>query len=125
MASICVVEDEPALLQLIKEELEDLGHKVLTAPDGEKGAELIMRTRPDLVVSDINMPRMNGYQMLARLKSEMDGIEDIPFLYLSAYADKNDIADGMMTGATAYITKPVDMDALTAWVDSLIANRSA
>lgn len=125
MASICVVEDEPALLQLIKEELEDLGHTVLTAPDGEKGAELIIRTRPDLVVSDINMPRMNGYQMLSRLKAEMDGLEDIPFLYLSAYADKNDIADGMMTGATAYITKPVDMDALTAWVDSLIANRSA
>ena len=120
MATICVVEDEQPLRMLIREELEDLGHRVECACDGKEGMELISSLRPDLVVSDINMPRLNGYQMLTRLKAEMPGMERIPFIFLSAYADKSDVADGMMTGATAYLTKPVDMDALADWVDSLI-----
>lgn len=119
MATICVVEDEQPLRALICEELEDCGHEVRCAPDGNAGAELIQEMRPDIVVSDINMPRLNGYQMLSRLKEEMPEMDGTPFIFLSAYADKSDIADGMMTGATAYLTKPVDFDALIEWVDQL------
>ena len=122
MATICVVEDEQPLRHLIREELEDLGHRVECASDGKEGAELIRELKPDLVVSDINMPRLNGYQMLSRLKLEMPEMDAIPFIFLSAYADKSDVADGMMTGATAYLTKPVDMDALADWIDTLIAD---
>ena len=119
MVKICLVEDERPLKQLISEELEDMGHSVSSAENGEEGLELIARERPDIIICDINMPKLNGYQMLARLKKEYPALDSTPFVFLTAYADKSDIADGMMAGATTYLTKPVNVDALGAWVESL------
>ncbi|MEM9641883.1 MAG: response regulator [Pseudomonadota bacterium] len=119
MATICIVEDEPAIRDLVIEELEDCGHKVFPAVNGRDGLDVIIREKPDLIISDINMPEMNGFEMRARLLRDHSDFENTPFMFLSAFADRADIADGMVVGARAYLTKPIDFDLLIAWIDRL------
>ena len=119
MANIVVVEDEAALREIIVEELEDLGHTVHPASDGEQGLAAIRQHRPDIVLADINMPRMNGYQMRKRLMTEEPELAKRPFIYVSALAEKSDIADGLILGADHYATKPIDFGKLDGWITSL------
>ncbi|MEL6475749.1 MAG: response regulator [Pseudomonadota bacterium] len=119
MANIVVVEDEKDLRELIVEELVDQGHDVHEASNGAEGLALIARISPDIVLADINMPRMNGYEMRSQLVSNHPELAKRPFIFVSAYSEKSDIADGMILGASHYITKPIDFDALSGWVKSL------
>ena len=121
MALIVVVEDEAALQELIVDEMVDCGHEVHAASNGEEGLALIARIRPDVILADINMPKMNGYQMRSALVENHPSLSKTPFIFVSAYADKSDIADGLMLGADHYITKPIDFDVLHAWVEDLAA----
>jgi DNA-binding response OmpR family regulator len=119
MPRIALIEDEPDMRELISEELEDQGHEVHTATNGQDGLALIQRLKPDIVLADINMPKMNGFQMRTVLRDRHPDLAKIPFVFVSAFADKNDVADGLVVGADHYITKPIDFNMLNGWIKTL------
>lgn len=110
--TILCVDDEALLREDIVEELEDEGYRVLQASDGEEGLKQILQHRPDLVICDITMPRKNGYELLKEVRTEHGISAEMPFIFLSALADKEHVVAGLKMGADNYITKPVDLDVL-------------
>ncbi|MDA7947928.1 MAG: response regulator [Hyphomicrobiaceae bacterium] len=111
-ATILVVDDEALLREDIVEELEDEGYRVLEAGDGHEGLKQILQHRPDLVVCDITMPRKNGYELLKEVRGDHGISAEMPFIFLSALADKQHVVAGLKLGADNYLTKPVDFDVL-------------
>lgn len=118
MATILCVEDEPLVREDIVEELEERGFNVLEASDGLEGLEMILRHEPDLVICDITMPRMDGYELLRELRFAHTRFDKIPFLFLSALADSRHIANGLKQGAYNYLTKPVDYKLLGVTIEA-------
>lgn len=119
MAKVLVIEDEHELRELIVAELEDYGHRTIQASDGEQGLKKALTDKPDIILADINMPKMNGHQLRGHLKKNHPEHAKIPFMFLSALADPADIADGLMIGADHYLTKPVNFDMLQGWINDL------
>jgi len=118
MAKILCIDDEVILRGLIAAELADSGHTVIEAANGREGIDAILAHRPDLVLCDVNMPVMDGYELLETLRKEDATLSDMPFLFLSALADRKDVIAGKRLGADDYLTKPVDIDLLLATVDA-------
>ena len=118
MPTILCVEDEILVREDIVEELEDSGYDVLVADDGAKGLEMILGHKPDLVICDITMPHMDGFQLLEEVRGKYKLMADMPFIFLSALADEEHVIDGLKEGADDYLTKPVDFDMLKATVES-------
>lgn len=115
-ATILCVEDEVLLREDIVEELEDEGYSVLQATDGHEALKVILERKPDLVVCDITMPRKNGYELLKEVRGNYESFAEMPFIFLSALADKEHVIAGLRLGADNYLTKPVDFDLLRAKV---------
>lgn len=105
MKKILVVEDEPDVRASIKDVLESEDYLVITAQDGKEGYELALTENPDMVLSDVKMPKMSGFEMLNLLRAH-NSFKNTPFLFLSAKVDLVDIRHGMASGADDYITKP-------------------
>ena len=120
MATILIlcVEDEADIRGDIVEELRDAGYATVEAVNGREGMEAIAQHKPDLVLCDITMPEMNGYEMLTALRDNHPELADLPFVFLSALADRKDIIAGRHLGADDYMTKPVDFEMLLAMVES-------
>ncbi|MDH3661332.1 MAG: response regulator [Alphaproteobacteria bacterium] len=118
MARIAVIEDEEAIRNLIIEELNDGGHETFPAEDGEQGLNIILGHSPDLILSDITMPRLNGRQLLRKLRENHPAHAKTPFIFLSALADQHDVVKGLRIGADDYVTKPIDFDMLLARIDA-------
>ncbi len=120
MATILIlcVEDEADIRSDIVEELRDAGYETVEAANGREGLEAIEKRKPDLVLCDITMPQMTGYQMLTALRDNHPEYADLPFVFLSALADRKDILAGRQMGADDYVTKPVDFEMLLATVES-------
>ena len=120
MATILIlcVEDEADIRGDIVEELRDAGYATVEAANGREGMEAIAQHKPDLVLCDITMPEMNGYEMLTALRDNHPELVDLPFVFLSALADRKDIIAGRQLGADDYVTKPVDFGMLLAMVES-------
>jgi len=112
MAKVLVVEDEGDLRELIAGEVEDMGYEVIVAQNGVEALQRVVIDRPQVILSDINMPKMNGYQFRQELTKKHPEFTKLPFIFVSAYADKTDIADGLIAGANHYITKPIDFNSL-------------
>ena len=125
MARILVVEDEPDLREMIVEELTDEGHVAIEAGNGREGLEKVVAEMPDLVLSDITMPQMNGYQFFRAFKENHPEHADIPFIFLTALSDRDDQLKGLRLGVDDYITKPIDFDLLLARVDLGLRRRPA
>lgn len=127
MALIVVAEDDNGTLKLIQVVLRNQGHSVLTASDGQAAWQLIREHRPDLVVSDINMPGVTGFELLRAVR-EHDDLNQIPFVLLTSLQERRDMRQGMTLGADDYLTKPVRpaelVDAVSAQINRL-AMRSA
>jgi len=119
MAKIVVVEDEADLREILVDELEDMGHEIVEANNGEEGLNVILNQDPDLILADINMPKLNGHELRRRLVSDHPKHALIPFVFMSAFTDQQDVKDGMKTGATHYFTKPLDYDELEDWIGDL------
>ncbi|WP_193369704.1 response regulator transcription factor [Pelagibius marinus] len=117
-ATILCVEDEEDLRKDIVEELRDAGYNTLEAEDGSTALETILQQKPDLVISDITMPVMDGHALLAELRSKHPDKCDLPFLFLTALADREHMVKGKKLGADDYLTKPVDYELLLAAVES-------
>lgn len=115
-ALILCAEDEESLRKDIAEELAEAGYRVIEAADGEDALTQLEVVRPDLILCDILMPGMGGYGLLRRMQERADEYADIPFIFLSALADRQEVVDGKMLGADDYLTKPIDFDLLLATV---------
>ncbi len=105
--TVLVIDDDPVILELLRVNFEIEGFDVITAVDGEEGLEQAQALRPDVVISDIMMPRRDGLQLLGDLKADPD-TEDLPVILLSAKAQKAEVQEGLDLGADDYITKPFD-----------------
>jgi DNA-binding response OmpR family regulator len=116
-AKILIVEDEPALLRGLKDTFEAQGYEVLTAQDGEKGLDLALTGDPGLILLDIMLPRVNGYEICRAVREA--GIE-IPIVMLTAKGQEEDIILGLNLGADDYITKPFRRRELVARVQAFL-----
>lgn len=125
MATIVCVEDEEAIREDIADELRDSGHDVIEACDGADGLKKIAEHKPDLVISDITMPNMDGLTLLSTLREQHPNLVDVPFIFLSALADREDQLRGIELGVDDYLTKPIDFDLLLATAKSRISRFGA
>jgi DNA-binding response OmpR family regulator len=105
--SVLVVDDDPVILRLLQVNFELEGIDVVTAVDGDEGLKMAQSDRPDLVISDIMMPKVNGLELLAALRSSPD-TASLPVILLSAKAQVADVQRGLELGADDYVTKPFD-----------------
>lgn len=108
---ILIVEDEPNISKLVSYILETHGFEVLQAFIGVEGIEMAKREKPDLIVLDVMMPKMDGFEVAQNLKNEQI-TKDIPIIMLSSAAQFKDKVKGLESGAMDYITKPFDKDEL-------------
>src|SRR6202521_2123123 len=118
---ILVIEDDRETAGLIAEELVDRGYEVALAYDGREGFAAILKTMPDLVLSDISMPVMSGFELLERLTALAPRFGNMPFVFLTALTDRDNELKGRQLGADDYVTKPIDFDLL----DTIIGARLA
>ncbi|GIK96740.1 MAG: hypothetical protein BroJett029_09490 [Alphaproteobacteria bacterium] len=118
MALILCIDDEEPLRRMITAELRDAGYETIEAAEGKAGLAAILEHQPDLVLCDVNMPVMNGYELLTELRERHAGFGEAPFVFLSALADRRDVIAGKRLGADDYLTKPVDMEVLLATVEA-------
>lgn len=118
---ILCIDDEPALRRLIAAELRDAGYTTLEAANGREGLEMIRAHLPDLILCDVTMPEMNGFELLRQCRLGRSGEEECPFIFLSALSDRADVIEGRRLGADDYLTKPVDMDLMLAMIATRLA----
>ena len=117
MTTILCIEDEDALREDIVEELIDEGYQVLSARNGAEGFKIISENYDlDLVLSDITMPVMNGFELLKQVREHEGAFADVPFVFLSALSDRDQIVEGKRLGADDYVIKPINYDLLFATI---------
>ena len=116
---ILICDDDPVILRLLQVNLELEGYEVLSAHHGEEALEIASAEHPDLVILDIMMPRLDGYQTAERLKTQED-TKDIPVVFVSAKAQQSDIEKGKSYGVADYLTKPFDPSDLLEIVERLV-----
>ncbi|HYC01827.1 MAG TPA: response regulator transcription factor [Azospirillaceae bacterium] len=112
MRKLLVIEDDGGTRELLIEELSEAGFEVLPAVDGRAGLEAMLRHRPDLVLCDIAMPVRSGFDLLRALVDGHPELADIPFVFLTAFADRETELAGRRLGADDFVTKPIDFDLL-------------
>ncbi|MBS3818031.1 response regulator transcription factor [bacterium] len=117
MKQILIIEDDVAILRGLKDNLEYESFKVLTATDGEQGYCLIQEKKPDLIILDLMLPKMNGYELCRKVRKE--GIS-IPILMLTARGEETDRIMGLDLGADDYLTKPFSMLELLARIRAIM-----
>jgi DNA-binding NarL/FixJ family response regulator len=109
---ILCIDDDRETATLVAEELTDRGFDAAVAHSGEEGLLAVMRATPDLILCDICMPTMTGFDVLERLNELTPRLGNIPFIFLTALVDRNTELKGRRLGADDYITKPIDFDRL-------------
>ena len=119
--SILVAEDSRIQAKILEGKLQAAGYDVRLAENGEVALEAIRERRPALVISDIEMPIMTGYELCSAVKSDAE-LRSIPFILLSTLSDPVDIIRGLHCGADNYVTKPYDPAYLISRVASLLAS---
>ena len=117
MALIVLIDDDPGLLDVVSLALEDAGHEVRRAPDGVDGLGLLRAGGVDLVVSDVNMPRLDGFALCRKLRAEGDAT---PIILLTSRDNEIDEATGLEQGADDYLSKPFSTRVLVARVAALL-----
>lgn len=116
---ILIVDDNPANVDILQARLTASGYQIFTAADGEAALAIAMEKRPDLILLDIIMPKMDGLEVCRRLKGD-PSLPFIPIILVTAKADSGDIVAGLEAGGDEYLTKPVDQAALVARVKSML-----
>jgi DNA-binding response OmpR family regulator len=122
MAKIMLADDEQRVRDMVAFKLEATGHRVLAARDGGEAMTLASAERPDLIILDVMMPVMDGFEVLRRLKAD-PALHDIPVIILSAKGREQDVMTGIRGGAIDYIVKPFSLKELTARVEIALRKR--
>ena len=118
---VLCIEDDRETATLLAEELSERGYDVEVAHDGREGFAAILRYQPDIVVSDISMPVMSGFELLERLTALAPRFRNMPFVLLTALTDRDNELKGRQLGADDYVTKPLDFDRLEAIIAARLA----
>jgi DNA-binding response OmpR family regulator len=122
---ILCIEDDLEAAELIVEELVEQGFEPITAHDGREGFEAILKHRPDLVLCDVSMPVMSGFEVLERLNELAPNVARVPFVFLTAMSEHEEEMRGRRLGADGYVVKPVDFDTLNAIINARLAGVAA
>src|SRR5512146_1427365 len=120
MAKIVIAEDEPDIGELVAFMLRFAGYEVLAAANGEEAVQCATREVPDLILMDVRMPRMTGYDA-CRLMKANPNLRDVPVVFLSAKGQESEIQSGLDAGAEEYLLKPFSPDELTNRVRSILS----
>src|SRR5579871_4041434 len=123
MPRILAVDDEPNIVRLIQVNLERHGYQVETANNGAQALAKIRQNRPDLLVSDVMMPEMDGFELLASIRRDPN-LMDLPVIMLTAKAQDKDVLEGYKTGADMHLTKPFNPQELLAFVKRILSSHS-
>ena len=124
LARLLLVDDEPGLREAVQAYLEDSDFSVEVASNARDGWELLQQMNPDLVISDIMMPQVDGYQFLKQVRED-PRYKALPVVFLTAKGMTGDRIQGYQAGCDAYLSKPFDPDELVAIVTNLLARRAA
>ncbi len=116
---ILMVEDEPKNMKLLRDLLQKFGYETVEATDGEQGVELTRKIKPDLILMDIMMPKLDGFEATRILKADIS-TKDIPVVALTAFAMSGDKERALAAGCDGYITKPVDVNVLLKTVGQFL-----
>lgn len=122
LLTILIIEDDARWRTWIETHLAEAGHTVHTAVDGLAGLELAAKVRPEIILCDIEMPRLNGFGVLEALRQQ-PGLSDIPLIFLTSRNSRVDQRKGMVLGADDYITKPFTREELLAGIAGVLAKR--
>ncbi|MBD1820925.1 response regulator transcription factor [Cyanobacteria bacterium FACHB-DQ100] len=120
---LLLVDDEPGLREAVQAYLEDSGYTVHTATNGQEGWETVQRVLPDLVITDVMMPQVSGYEFLKQLRDD-PRFKTLPVIFLTARGMKSDRIQGYDAGCDAYLPKPFDPEELVAIVGRLLQQRA-
>ena len=120
METVLIVEDDAAMLRGLKDNFAYAGYTVLTADDGEKGLDTALDAKPDLIILDIMLPKINGYEICRLLRNEQ---LDMPILMLTAKGEESDIVLGLNLGADDYVTKPFSIKELLARANAFLRRK--
>jgi DNA-binding response OmpR family regulator len=119
---ILIAEDSSTIRAIVEHKLSRNGFEVIMAKDGEEAWRKIRETKPDLILLDVIMPAMDGFQVLNKIKQEED-LRDIPIIFLTSKGMETDMVKGFELGAVDYIVKPFSPDVLLARVSSLLKTK--
>jgi DNA-binding response OmpR family regulator len=117
METVLIVEDDPTMLRGLKDNFEFHSYHVLTAEDGEEGLNTALNARPDLILLDIMLPKINGYEVCRLIRREKLAM---PIIMLTAKGEESDIVLGLNLGADDYVTKPFSIKELLARAEALL-----
>lgn len=120
MAKILIVDDSPTEMHILKSAVEDAGHVVITADSGEHGVTRATQEKPDLILMDVVMPGMNGFQATRKISKNPD-TSSIPIVMVTTKDQRTDKEWGLRQGAAAYLVKPVNKKDLMAKVNEVLA----
>ncbi len=121
---VLLVDDEPGLREAVQAYLEDSGFTVRTAGNASEGWELLQQSSPDVLISDIMMPQVDGYQFLQQVREDVR-FKGLPVVFLTARGMTSDRIQGYQAGCDAYLPKPFDPEELVAIVTNLVSRREA
>jgi DNA-binding response OmpR family regulator len=124
MARILVAEDDPMIFKLLDFRLKHMGHEIFWAQDGGQAVELAQSSQPEVILLDVMMPVLDGFQVLKQLMSD-SATRDIPVIMLTARGQENDIVKGIQGGASDYVVKPFSFPELIARMNVALARRAA
>jgi DNA-binding response OmpR family regulator len=122
MTKILIAEDERDIRDLITFTLRFAGYEVVAASNGEEAVTLALQEIPDLILLDVRMPRMTGYEACAKIK-ENKKTKDVPVMFLSAKGQDTEIQAGLTAGAVEYLLKPFAPDQLTTRIQAILAQK--
>lgn len=119
MARILIIEDNEANLSLVEYLLSVAGHETFPARDGDEGMRRAADCRPDVVVCDIQMPGLSGYEVLRLLRAD-PGLREVPVIAVTAYSMPNDRNNVLAAGFNSYLSKPIEPETFVAQIESLL-----
>ena len=121
MAEVLFIDDDPGVVKVVEKALQQDEHVVLTASDGPTGLQMAKRHHPDLIIIDVLMPRMSGWEVCEALQQD-PLLRDLPIIFLTSESSSNAQVDGLDLGAHDYVTKPFDINVLRARVRAALRN---
>lgn len=119
MKKILVIDDEPIVLEMISHALKSAGFESVSASDGEEGLALALSNNPDLIITDMSLPKITGWDLIQEIRANSN-ISDTPILALTAHATSEDRVAAYEAGVSAYESKPLDIKKLLARIKELI-----
>ena len=122
MAHILIVEDNPVVRMLLEAHLEAAAHTVMSAANGDEALQLVAAVKPDLVISDLDMPNLDGFGLLKALRAD-PAVADLPVIFLTGHDDLATFRRSAMSGANDFVNKPINRDVLLRAIGNCLVKR--